>query len=53
VVGARVLEKNLELADGVYRLAAHTLTPGADMEVTTLLWRKECWGELESWSGEN
>jgi len=44
VVGARVLEKNLELADGVYRLAARTLPLAADTEVTTLRWRDECWG---------
>jgi len=36
LAGAQVLEKNLELADGVYRLAARTLPPGADAEVTTL-----------------
>jgi len=32
------------LTDGVYRLAARTLLPGADAEVTTLCWREECWG---------
>ena len=44
MVGARVLENNLELADGVYRLAARSLPQDVDAEVTMLRWRDECWG---------
>jgi len=44
VVGAQILENNLELADGVYRLAARSLPPGVDAEVTMLRWRNECGG---------
>jgi len=44
VVGIRVLEKNLELADGIHRLAVWGLLPGADAKVVILRWRDECWG---------
>jgi len=52
LAGAWVLEKSLELVDGVYRLAARTLPPGANAEVTHRVNEKNAEG-LENWSGKN